>query len=441
MPKIADFAPSPPELTEGQDYSVFLSYRSVNRPWVIALRDALTNLGHTVFLDQFVLVPGQKLDKSLKTALRRSRAGVLIWSTAAKDSEWVAMEYKRMMDRREFDESFNFIVVLLDDTSPPEETEGMIFVNFKEYPDGPNGIELLRLLHAVIGKPFDDQSVNVASQITEDLKQRTLDIQTAVQLGLVEDLKEMAKLKDDVWEYSSQVGSMLAEGMIKLGEHEQALAYLTDLEAEFPKSLRPKQLMAHALTRMETKKDVGRAIWILQRLRNEGHRDPETLGLYGKALYVEFLMSGLNKDTRNGQLLRRSRNLYREGFENSSDDTYCGINAATKTLLLDEPGSREEAAAIAAEVVQRLPDESDPSLGYWERATVAEAKLIAGHVEEAANAYQHAVDHSPGENGSHKSTRNSVRDLIAALELSSQDQLKLEEPFAHLNNGPASKDQ
>ena len=49
-------APEPRELTGDQQYNVFLSYRSVNRAWVIALHDALVQAGHKVFLDQVALV-------------------------------------------------------------------------------------------------------------------------------------------------------------------------------------------------------------------------------------------------------------------------------------------------------------------------------------------------------------------------------------------------
>src|SRR4051794_40025433 len=87
------FAPKPRQ-PEGDDrWNLFLSYRSVNRAWVLNLYDVLHELGHAVFLDQVALKAGDPLTRSLQDALRTSQAGVLIWSTATADSEWVEREY------------------------------------------------------------------------------------------------------------------------------------------------------------------------------------------------------------------------------------------------------------------------------------------------------------------------------------------------------------
>jgi TIR domain-containing protein len=50
-----EFAPKPREFTSGDQWNVFLSYRSVSRPWVLNLYDVLREQGHKVFLDQCVL--------------------------------------------------------------------------------------------------------------------------------------------------------------------------------------------------------------------------------------------------------------------------------------------------------------------------------------------------------------------------------------------------
>ena len=87
-------APKPRELAGSDQWNVFLSYRSVNRAWVLNLYDVLRGLGHKVFLDQCVLKAGDPLIEELQQALRTSQAGVLVWSTATQDSDWVAREYQ-----------------------------------------------------------------------------------------------------------------------------------------------------------------------------------------------------------------------------------------------------------------------------------------------------------------------------------------------------------
>jgi len=56
-PDLMKFAPKPVPLVNGNMWNVFLSYRSVNRAWVLNLYDILTELGHKVFLDQYVMKP------------------------------------------------------------------------------------------------------------------------------------------------------------------------------------------------------------------------------------------------------------------------------------------------------------------------------------------------------------------------------------------------
>src|SRR3954469_4674987 len=81
------YAPPPRPLGPGENWNVFLSYRSVNRPWVLNLYDVLRQQGQKVFIDQCVLLPGDPLILRLQDALNTSQAGVLIWSKATGDSD------------------------------------------------------------------------------------------------------------------------------------------------------------------------------------------------------------------------------------------------------------------------------------------------------------------------------------------------------------------
>jgi hypothetical protein len=83
--KWLDLAPVPEPLPAGKDWHVFLSYRSVNRPWVLALYDILNGLGYKVFLDQYVLTAASSLAVSLGEALDASQSAVMIWSGSSRD--------------------------------------------------------------------------------------------------------------------------------------------------------------------------------------------------------------------------------------------------------------------------------------------------------------------------------------------------------------------
>ena len=141
------YAPSPPELKDGQNWHVFLSYRSVHRPWVIQLYDVLRGLEFKVFLDQYVLKAGDELIGSLEDGLYKSASGVLIWSNATEDSRWCKKEYRSMEARSVKDEDFHYVTAVLDDVEPDGFMSEKIYVDFRDCRSGPRGSALLRLLY------------------------------------------------------------------------------------------------------------------------------------------------------------------------------------------------------------------------------------------------------------------------------------------------------
>jgi hypothetical protein len=175
-------APKPKELKQGEKWNVFLSYRSVNRTWVLNLYDVLTELGHKVFLDQYVLTPGDKLRNNLQAALDQSQAGILIWSRATRDSVWVNDEYDVLQDKTITDKNFVFIPVTLDNTPLPSFVATKIYIDFTSYPDGPNGGDLLRLLYALAGMPLNGDVVHFANEQNEASETAMAQIKAAIKV-------------------------------------------------------------------------------------------------------------------------------------------------------------------------------------------------------------------------------------------------------------------
>src|SRR4051794_20240444 len=167
------YAPKPRELGANDKWNVFLSYRSVNRPWVLNLYDVPRELGHRVFLDQCVLKPGDPLMRSLQAGLAGSQAGVLIWSAATADSEWVQREYEVLERFATEKPGFHFVPVRLDRSPLPLFPSSRVFLDFADYPDGPNGGELLRLLHGIVGVPLSEQAARFAVEQDEAARQAT----------------------------------------------------------------------------------------------------------------------------------------------------------------------------------------------------------------------------------------------------------------------------
>ena len=388
-----DLAPDPRPLEKGEDYTVFLSYRSVDRPWVINLHDALALGGHSVFLDQLRLVSGEGLGLSLLKGLKRSQAGVIIWSSQAATSKWVEREYEVMLERKMQRDGFHIVVVKLDRTPLPDLLDGTLTINFYNYPHGPNGGELLHLLHAVVGQPLSREALAFAEELNKDAGAAANRIKAAVEQGAYPRILKMIDEGGLAWEISPALGAQAVEALARLGKNEAVDAARAHL-AKFPDSLRPAQMLAHALSRRGEDGDLDEAQDILGTLHAAGQHDPETCGMYGRTFFDRYEQTGSRK------FLKRARDLYAEGHEHSADDTYCGINAASKSAEL---GELQEAQKYAAVVAERLPPEITKDMSFWTAATIAEASAFRQSAKTTVALYARAVDQGLFEEGSHAS--------------------------------------
>jgi tetratricopeptide (TPR) repeat protein len=409
------YAPKPNELKDGQKWNVFLSYRSVNRGWVLNLYDVLTELGFKVFLDQYVLKPGDSLVKILQDGLQQSQAGVLVWSNAAKDSAWVSNEYDVLLSKSTSDKQFYFIPIKIEKAELPVFAKTKLFVDFCDYTDGPNGGDLLRLVHGIVGKSMSDEAVHFAWEQDEAAGIAAAKITAAIKNGRPEKLQQLFTEGGLPWKSTASLACKTAEGLIKLGNEEDAVEMLKQIQKDFPKSIRPKQLLALALARRAKGNDLDDAQDILGELYALNHLDPETLGIYGRTWMDRYKISGNIAD------LRQSRNYYAEAFEKAPDDYYTCINAAAKSIML---GENDKGKAFAEKVELLVGNKAVPG-DYWRTATIGEVMLIEQKYKEAAELYQAAVDTAPTEKGNHSSTAKQAALLLEKLAANDEDKKKV----------------
>ena len=441
-PKWSDFAPPPRDISGDYKWNVFLSYRSVNRAWVLGLYDVLRELGHQVFIDQVVLKAGDPLTRVLEENLVASQAGILIWSSAAADSSWVGDEYAAMRKLEERGAGFLFVPVRLDDEELPLFASTKVFLNFAAYPDGPNGGELLRLLHAISGKALSDEAAHFASEQDEAAAAALIEIKAAIDLGQGRALLRLFEEGGLPWETTPVLGCRVADGLARIGDNENAVAVLEVVEKRFPKSIRPKQLRALALARRaeERVKEIGRAAatsddqvnadlddaqFIMGKLEAAGEDDPETLGIYARTWMDRRDLGGDVGD------LGKSRALYVRAFEGAQDDYYTGINAAAKSVFVGTDDDLKKAAELADRVQEIVGTEAIPG-DYWHTATVGEVFLIKQDYESAARLYDLAVTDAIKEVGSHKSTWKQACRLMNKLEPAADQRAMVRAAFKHL---------
>lgn len=423
MPILAqwvDLAPKPAPLKEGQKWHVFLSYRSVHRPWVIQLYDILRHLGYEVFLDQYVLSASDNLVLKLGEGLARSGAGVLIWSKATADSEWCQDEYAAMVAREKRDKDFHFVVAKLDEGDVPELAALKIYQDFSEYREGPCGSGLLRLAYGLKNLPLSGEAIRFSESVDQDFHDSLLAIRAAREIGDGDELLRLVESKKTpAWTSLPLLPCQVAEGLIGMKRYDAALAVLTPLEETFPRSIRPKQLKGLALRRNGNWKA---AQDILARLTAAGEMDPETMGIYAATWMDRYTAGG------NELHLRKSRDLYAQAFLNAPNDSYVGINAAAKSVLL---GDLEAAKKYAEQVEQIVGDKPKPG-NYWVTATVAENQLMKGDYSKAADLYQAAVLIEPESLGSHETTWQQAQLLMDKLGTTPEQRAQVGNVFKHL---------
>jgi hypothetical protein len=419
------YAPKPRPLNDGNEWNVFLSYRSVNRSWVLNLYDVLTEIGHKVFLDQYVLKPGDKLINNLEAALNKTQAGILIWSRFTRDSVWVNDEYEALQQKANTDRNFVFVPVTIDNTALPVFAANRVYIDFTSYPDGPNGGDLLRLLYALAGTPLPGEVIHFANEQNEAFLAATAQVSAAIKQGRSEKLLQLFEAGGLAWKTTAALGCKAAEGLIKLKKSDDAITIIEKIEDEFKMALRPKQLKALALARRGKDGDVEKAQDILGELYERNHLDPETMGIYARTWMDRYNKSGDLND------LLQSRDLYAEAFEKAPDDYYTGINAAAKSVFIGTPKDLQKANDYAARVEKITGIETVPG-DYWKTATIGEVFLIQKKYAAAADMYEKAVAMARTEKGSHESTFTQAKRLMEKLQPTDEERKMIEDAFKHL---------
>jgi len=172
-----------------------------------------------------------------------------------------------------------------------------------------------------------------------------------------------------------------------------------------------RQILGLALTRTANPEQARR---VLGRLRDEGRRDEETLGLLAGNSKRLALQAG--DPTVRRQLLMEARRLYEEAWA-ATGGFWTAINAASLATLT---GDRDRARAIAAAVRPRCLAEEQAVRAaggqpFWILATLGEAALNLGDLEAAGDHYRAACAAAPGNFGDIDSARRQARWILEAM--------------------------
>ena len=415
-----EYAPKPPPRGANL-YDAFISYRSSDRAWAMALYDVLKLAGWEAFLDQYELVPGANLQTSLSEALQASSAGVILWSSRTGDSKWCERERNSMRylaDRP--NSTFKYIFAKLDAAELPLFAQADLYVGCEESPEGPRGVNLLRLMCGMRGVKLAPAAVDMAEEVDVDAKQAMAQINGAIEAGNAAKLLGIGTSDHPGVLASPAPILAAAQGLIRLGKNDDARTVLTRALALFPQSVRARQLEGLALRRL---KEYQEAVDVLSELKAGGHQDPETLGILAAA------KDGLFRETGKMLHLRNARELYRTAFMADPKDYYTGINAASKSLFLGELAEATRLAGQVLPLVEKATDGND----LYAACTLGEVYLLQGKIDEASAQYGKVIDLHPNATGDLKGTGEQAERICAALRLSPEDTAKILEPFKLLD--------
>jgi len=222
--------------------------------------------------------------------------------------------------------------------------------------------------------------------------------------ALGKDLVALRKIwkSHDPQSWKSSIDAYVELGSAFLECGEPLLAFDVLREAmETGGSYRAQQLCAAALLRSGA---IDSACKLLEELVDRNPKDEETLGLLARAEKgLAFLSSEAAPRQRH---FSRAFALYANAFQ-TTQGYWTGINAATLALVMNKKG---KAKALATEVIthceQELSKSSQPS--FWVFATLGEAHLILGNLDQAAECYRRAIAAGANRYGTMASMRRNA---------------------------------
>jgi tetratricopeptide (TPR) repeat protein len=215
--------------------------------------------------------------------------------------------------------------------------------------------------------------------------------------------------------------AVLAERLLDFGDLTRARSVLDLAGRTFPDDLRLGQLDGLYLSRTG---QLQAAIERLEALSDLSPDDDETVGILAGAYKRRWQAQRVDLES-----LRKAHRLYRGGWDRARrTNAYLGINAATTALWL---GKSDESRRIAGEVLALFQKRSAAAggvpaageglvghritPGFWDQVTLAEAQLLLGQADAAAESYRTAYRASPDQRADIDVSRNQATEILRSL--------------------------
>ncbi len=113
------------------DYDVFLSHSSKDKRIVKKLAKRLKRAGLRVWLDEWVIQPGDMIGLKIEQGLEGSRTLVLVMSKHAFESDWVTLERHTLLFRDPTNRRRRFIPLLIDQCTIPDTIAQFKYIDWR----------------------------------------------------------------------------------------------------------------------------------------------------------------------------------------------------------------------------------------------------------------------------------------------------------------------
>jgi hypothetical protein len=113
------------------DYDVFLSYSTKDKEVVHDLAERLRNDGVRVWLDVWVIQPGDSIPLKIQQGIEQSRTLLMCMSPHYIESEWGKLEHYSLLFRDPTNTQRRFIPVLIADCEPPDIIAQFLYVDWR----------------------------------------------------------------------------------------------------------------------------------------------------------------------------------------------------------------------------------------------------------------------------------------------------------------------
>ena len=119
-------------MNEQFNYDIFLSHNSKDKPRVRNLAERLREGGLRVWLDEWVIRPGDDIYLAIERGVEASRTLVLCMSRATFDSDWVTLERSTVIFRDPANRDRRFIPLLLADCEIPDAIRRYRYIDYRD---------------------------------------------------------------------------------------------------------------------------------------------------------------------------------------------------------------------------------------------------------------------------------------------------------------------